>query len=77
MPRKMTGKRSQLMHWLSWFEASQIPAEIIGIEHIRAMKFRIAIKLLLTAMVEEYWFSVKGGSVDEKMMGEVLTLLGE
>lgn len=52
MPIKMTGKRSQLMHWLSWFEASHIPAEIMGIEHIRAMKLRIAIKLLLTAMFE-------------------------
>lgn len=52
MPMKMRGKRSQLMHWLSWFEASQIPAEIMGIEHMRAMKLRIAMRLLLTAMVE-------------------------
>lgn len=81
MPMKITGKRSQLMHWLSWFEASHIPAEIMGMEHIRAMKLRIAIKLLLTAMAElssfGLWFSVKGGSVDEKVMVEVLTCFGE
>ena len=49
-PMKTMGHGSERMQWLSGFEASQIPVIIIGIEHISAMKFIVAIMLLLTAM---------------------------
>ena len=48
----ITGHRSQRMHSLSGFEARQMPAEMIGMEQSRAMKLRVAIMLLLTAMDE-------------------------
>lgn len=51
-PRKMMGQGSERMHWLSGLEASQMPVKMIGIEHMSAMKFMVAIMLLLTAMAE-------------------------
>ena len=47
-----TGHRNAWMHSLSGFEASQIPAAIMGMEQRKAMKFRTAVTLLLTPMVE-------------------------
>lgn len=52
-PIMMTGHRSQRMHSLSGLEASQMPAVMIGMEQRSAMKLRVAIMLLLTAMAEQ------------------------
>ncbi|KAF8388836.1 hypothetical protein HHK36_025516 [Tetracentron sinense] len=46
IPSRTTGHRNRWMHSLSGFEASQIPAPIIGIEHRRAMKFKTAVMLV-------------------------------
>ncbi|GJU94273.1 ribonuclease H-like domain-containing protein [Tanacetum coccineum] len=65
-PMKTMGHGSERMQWLSGFEASQIPVIIIGIEHISAMKFIVAIMLLLTAMRD---FHTVGEY--EKMQGSI------
>ena len=41
------------MHSLSGFEASHMPAAMMGMEARKAMKFSIAVMLLLTPMVIE------------------------
>lgn len=51
MPMMTIGHRKFAMHWLSGFEASHMPEAIIGIEDSVAMKFRIAVMLLLTAIL--------------------------
>lgn len=49
-PNTTTGQRKRWTHSLSGLEASHRPEAIIGIEHRSAMKFTIAVKLLLSAM---------------------------
>lgn len=51
IPMKTTGHRSQWMHSLSALEASQIPAAVMGMEHMKATKLRKAVMLLLNDMV--------------------------
>lgn len=50
------------MHSLSGLEASQIPEAIMGIEHISARKLRIAVMLLLTAMVGCFLGRINGST---------------
>lgn len=45
------GHRKRWIHSLSGLEASQIPEAIMGIEQRSATKFKMAVMLLLTAMV--------------------------
>lgn len=53
---KTIGHGSERMQWLSGLEASHTPVKMIGIEHMSAMKFIVAIMLLLTAMLRECGF---------------------
>lgn len=47
-PRRMTGHRIWWMQSLSGLEASQMPADMMGMEQRRAMKLRVAVMLLDT-----------------------------
>lgn len=46
-PKTTTGHRNKWTHSLSGLEASHSPEAIMGMEHRRAMKFNIAVMLLL------------------------------
>lgn len=59
-PRMKTGHRNERMHSLSGLEASQMPADIIGMAQRRAMKLRVAVILLLTPMVWD-WTNLEEG----------------